>query len=50
MSDQKTNEAALRGLIDVFWNQQQLDTFAEYFTEDAVLHSGKTDYLGHRRF
>ena len=40
------NETTLRGMIDVFWNDQNLDSFAAYFAEDAVLHSGKTDYSG----
>ena len=46
MPDEKKNEAALRGLIDVFWNEQKLDSFTDYFTEDAVLHSGKIDHAG----
>ena len=44
MTDRTTSEATLRGLIDDFWNAQRLDACAEFFTEDAVYHFGKTDY------
>ncbi len=50
MTDNNTNAATLRRMIDVFWNDQNLDSFTEYFTEDAVLHSGKTDYSGNDGF
>ena len=46
MTDNKTNETVLRDMIDVFWNEQNLDSFSDYFAADAVLHSGKTDYSG----
>ena len=46
MADRSTNEKTLRDLIDVFWNQQAFDQFDRFFHEDAVLHSGVTDYPG----
>ncbi len=46
MSDRSINEAALRGLMEVFWNARELDRFDEFFTDDMVLHSGTADYAG----
>lgn len=46
MTDRATNETTLRRLIDVFWNEHRLETFTEFFAEDAVLHSGTTDHAG----
>lgn len=45
MTDTK-NETILRTMIRVFWNEKNLDSFAEFFHPDAVLHAGKTHYSG----
>ncbi len=46
MDDRLTIETTLRQLIDIFWNQQAFDRFDEFFNDDFVLHSGRSDYVG----
>ncbi len=46
MSDRSINEAALRGLMEVFWNARELDRFDDFFVADVVLHSGIQDFAG----
>jgi predicted ester cyclase len=47
MSDRQANEAVLVRLFEEFWNRQALDDIADVFTEDAVIHFGASDYVGH---
>ena len=46
MADRDTTENTLRGLIDVFWNDRDLDRFDDFFVTDVVLHSGTQDFAG----
>ena len=46
--DRAATEALLKRLIDHFWNRQAIAEIGTVFAPDAVLHSGPTDYAGHR--
>jgi predicted ester cyclase len=47
MTDRNTQEAVVVRVIDQFWNGQALERIGEVFTDDAVIHFGATDYVGH---
>ncbi|MBN33784.1 MAG: hypothetical protein CMM46_03230 [Rhodospirillaceae bacterium] len=46
MSDREQNERLMRDLVDVFWNQQRLDSYDDFFTPDFKIHTGTADYSG----
>ena len=46
MPDREQNERLLRDLIDVFWNQQRLDRYDDFFALDFKIHTGAADYSG----